>query len=427
MLTKIDLGYRARGQFVAFHQRAQRWACIVAHRRAGKTVACIMDLVDAALRCRKPNARFAYIAPHYNQAKDVAWTYLKQYTGPLPHVTINESELRIDLPANGARLRLYGADNYDRMRGVYFDGVILDEYADMDPRAWSEVVRPALSDRKGWATFIGTPKGKNAFQEIWAQALKDDDWFTMMLRASETGLVDDEELADARKAMSPEQYEQEYECSFEAAIVGAYYGRDMAQAAKDGRVRSVPWEPSEPVYTAWDLGLDDATAIWFAQVIGSEIRLIDYYETNNTPLRDIPRVLMNEKPYTYAEHYLPHDVEIRELMSGVSRKSSLEQLGLRPITVAQRVAVEDGINAVRNILPKCYFDAHKTERGIDCLKQYQREWDEKRKVFRERPLHDWTSHGADAFRYLAACLETRAKAPKWNFGTAQANADWMGI
>ena len=328
MLTKIDLGYRSRPQFVPFHQRAQRWACIVAHRRAGKTVACIMDLVDAALRCRKPNARFAYIAPHYNQAKDVAWTYLKQYTGPLPHVTTNESELRIDLPANGARLRLYGADNYDRMRGVYFDGVILDEYADMDPRAWSEVVRPALSDRKGWATFIGTPKGKNAFQEIWSQALKDDDWFTMMLRASETGLVDDEELADARKAMSPEQYEQEYECSFEAAIVGAYYGRDMSQAAKDGRIRSVPWEPSEPVYTAWDLGLDDATAIWFAQVIGSEIRLIDYYETNNTPLRDIPRVLMNEKPYTYAEHYLPHDVEIRELMSGVSRKSSLEQLGL---------------------------------------------------------------------------------------------------
>lgn len=428
MLTTIDLGYRSRDQFVPFHQRAQRWACIVAHRRAGKTVACIMDLVDAALRCRKPNARFAYIAPHYNQAKDVAWTYLKQYTGPLPHVAINESELRIDLPANGARLRLYGADNYDRMRGVYFDGVILDEYADMDPRAWSEVVRPALSDRKGWATFIGTPKGKNAFQEIWAQALKDDDWFTMMLRASETGLVDGEELADARKAMNPEQYEQEYECSFEAAIVGAYYGRDMAQAAKDGRIRSVPWEPSEPVYTAWDLGLDDATAIWFAQVIGSEIRLIDYYETNNTALRDIPRILMNEKPYTYAEHYLPHDVEIRELMSGVSRKSSLEQLGLRPITVAQRVAVEDGINAARNILPKCYFDTHKTERGVDCLKQYQREWDEKRKVFRARPLHDWTSHGADAFRYLATCLEPKTKPSNWTFGTqAAANADWMGV
>lgn len=427
MLKKIDLGYRARNEFIPFHARKQRWACIVAHRRAGKTVACIMDLVDAALRCDKPNARFAYIAPHYNQAKDVAWTYLKQYTAPLPYVTINESELRIDLPANGARLRLYGADNYDRMRGVYFDGVILDEYADMDPRAWSEVVRPALSDRKGWATFIGTPKGKNAFQEIWAQAKADGDWFTMMLRASETGLVDAEELADARKAMTPEQYEQEYECSFEAAIVGAYYGRDMAQAGKDGRIRSVPWEPSEPVYTAWDLGLDDATAIWFAQVIGSEIRLIDYFETNNTPLRDIPRILMNEKPYTYAEHYLPHDVEIRELMSGTSRKASLEQLGLRPITVAQRVAVEDGINAVRNILPKCWFDETKTARGVDCLKQYQREWDERLKVFRPRPLHDWTSHGADAFRYLAMSLEPKSKASNWSFGASGASADWMGV
>lgn len=384
-----------------------------------------MDLVDAALRCDKPNGRFAYIAPHYNQAKDVAWTYLKQYTAPLPGVETNESELRIKLPANGATLRLYGADNYDRMRGVYFDGVILDEYADMDPRAWSEVVRPALSDRKGWATFIGTPKGKNAFQDIWQQAKADPDWFTMMLRASETGLVDAEELADARKAMTPEQYEQEYECSFEAAIVGAYYGRDMAQAASENRIRSVPWEPSEPVYTAWDLGLDDATAIWFAQIIGSEIRIIDYYETNNTALRDIPRVLLNEKPYTYAEHYLPHDVEIRELMTATSRKDSLEKLGVRPISVAPRVSVEEGINAVRNILPKCWFDDKKASRGIDCLKQYQREWDEKLKVFRQRPLHDWTSHGADAFRYLAMMLAPKAKPVDWTIGAAPA-ADWMG-
>lgn len=384
-----------------------------------------MDLVDAALRCDKPNARFAYIAPHYNQAKDVAWTYLKQYTAPLPYVTINESELRIDLPANGARLRLYGADNYDRMRGVYFDGVILDEYADMDPRAWSEVIRPALSDRKGWACFIGTPKGKNAFQDIWKAAEQDGDWFTMMLRASETGLVDAAELADARKMMTPEQYEQEYECSFEAAIVGAYYGRDMAQAEKDGRIRSVPWEPSEPVYTAWDLGLDDATAIWFAQIVGNEIRIIDYFETSNTALRDIPRTLLNEKPYTYAEHILPHDVEIRELMTATSRKDQLEKLGLRPITVATRTSVEEGINAVRNLLPKCYFDTVKCGRGIDCLKQYQREWDDKLKVFRQRPLHDWTSHGADAFRYLAMMLAPRATTGKWNFGAA-AQSDWMG-
>jgi len=385
-----------------------------------------MDLLDAALRCDRPHGRYAYVAPFYAQAKDVVWTYLKQYTTNIPGAAVNETELRVDLP-NGARVRLYGADNPDRMRGVYLDGVILDEFADMDPRAWSEVLRPALSDRKGWAVFIGTPKGKNTFYEVYNSAVKAADWFALRLRASETHLVDGDELEDARRMMTPEQFEQEYECSFEAAIVGAYYGRDMAQASKDGRIRSVPWEPSEPVYTAWDLGLDDATAIWFAQVIGSEIRLIDYFETNNTALRDIPRMLLNEKPYTYAEHYLPHDVEIRELMSGISRKTQLEQLGLRPITVAQRVAIEDGINSARAILPKCYFDETKCERGIECLKQYQREWDERLKVFRQKPLHDWTSHGADAFRYLATTLEPKTSAMDFRPSAPPPTASWMAI
>lgn len=406
MRTRIDLGYRAREQFFPFHAREQRWACIVAHRRAGKTVACIMDLVDAALRCTKPNPRFAYIAPLYTQAKDVAWTYLKQYTAPIPGVGHNESELRVDLP-NGARVRLYGAENYDRLRGLYLDGVILDEAADMDPRAWSEVIRPALSDRKGWAVFIGTPKGRNSFYEImygseqWPGAIKDDDWFSLTLRASETKLVPDEELADARKVMTPEQYEQEYECSFDAAIIGAYYGREMADIERQGRVRSAPWEPSLPVYTAWDLGLDDATAIWFVQAAGGEIRVIDYYETNNTSLTEVSRVLRNDKPYSYGEHYLPHDAEIRELMTAKSRKESLEALGIRPITIATRQSVEEGINAARQMLPKCVFDADKCSRGIEALKQYRREWDDKLKTFKKAPLHDWTSHGADAFRYLA--------------------------
>lgn len=406
MRTRIDLGYRARDQFRSFHAREQRWACLVAHRRAGKTVACIMELVDKALRCSKPNPRFAYIAPLFTQAKDVAWTYLKQYTGPIPGVSHNESELRVDLP-NGARVRLYGADNYDRLRGLYLDGVILDEAADMDPRAWSEVIRPALSDRKGWAVFIGTPKGRNSFYEImygseqWPGAVKDDDWFALTLKVSETKLVSEDELADARKVMTPEQYEQEYECSFDAAIIGAYYGREMAELDRQKRIRSVPWEPSLPVYTAWDLGLDDATAIWFVQAAGSEIRVIDYYETNNTSLTEVSRVLRNDKPYMYGEHYLPHDAEIRELMTAKSRKESLEALGIRPITVASRQSVEEGINAARQMLPKCVFDADKCSRGIEALKQYRREWDEKRKTFKTQPFHDWTSHGADAFRYLA--------------------------
>jgi hypothetical protein len=414
---QVVIPYAPRAQFLPFHQRKQRWACVVAHRRAGKTVACINELIRGALTSQRENPRFAYVAPLYTQAKDVAWTYVKQFTAGLPGVETNESELRVDLP-NGGRVRLYGAENYDRLRGIYLDGVILDEYADMDPRVWPEVIRPALSDREGWATFIGTPKGENGFYDVMQRAKAEpEDWFSVTLRASETGIVAERELDDARKMMTPEQFEQEYECSFEAAIVGAYYGRDMAQAERDKRVRPVPWEPSLPVYTAWDLGLDDATAIWFAQIVSSEIRLIDYYETNNTPLTEIARVLRNDKPYMYGEHYLPHDAEIRELMTAKSRKESLEALGIRPITIAARQNVEEGINAVRQMLPKCLFDENKCALGIKGLKQYRREWDDKLKTFRLKPLHDWTSHGADAFRYLAMCLKPKSEAKKISYPT----------
>lgn len=418
----VVIPYTPRGQFKAYHNRKERWACVAAHRRCGKTVACINDLIKGALTCTKPNARFAYIAPLFTQAKDVAWTYLKHFTATIPGVETNESELRVDMP-NGARVRLYGADNYDRMRGIYLDGVVLDEYADMDPRAWAEVIRPALSDRQGWATFIGTPKGRNAFYEImhggenFAGASNDPDWFSMTLKASETGLVAASELEAMRKVLTPEQYEQELECSFDAAIVGAYYGREMQALEGQKRIMRVPWEPSLPVYTAWDLGLDDATAIWFAQMAGSEIRLIDYYEANNTALTEVARVIRNEKPYTYAEHYLPHDVQIREMMTNKSRKESLEALQIRNIVVTPAERVEEGINAARMMLPKCVFDAEQCKRGIEALKQYRREWDDKLKTFRLRPLHDWTSHGADAFRYLAMNIKPKAAAQKLAYPT----------
>lgn len=406
---RVEIPYAPRSQFQPLHERKKRWACIVAHRRAGKTVACINDLIRGALTCTKTDPRFAYIAPLYTQAKDVAWSYTKRFGGPVPGVESNESELRVDFP-NGGRVRLYGAENYDRMRGLYFDGVIMDEYGDMDPRVWPEVIRPALSDRQGWAVFIGTPKGRNAFYELmygndtWEGAVNSDEWLTMTLRASETGLVRPEELADARRMMSDEQYEQEYECSFDAAIVGAYYGKQVSQLEKQGRVRDVPYDPSLPVYTSWDLGLDDATAIWFLQQAGSELRLIDYYETNNTALSEVARVLRNEKPYTYAEHYLPHDAEVRELMTAKTRKEHLEALNIRPVIVVPRQSVEEGINAVRNMLPRCVVDKDKCKTGLEALKQYRREWDEKLKTFRTRPLHDWTSHAADSFRYMAMAL-----------------------
>jgi hypothetical protein len=314
----------------------------------------------------------------------------------------------VDLP-NGGRVRLYGLDNYDRLRGGYFDGIVLDEYGDADPRAWQEVIRPALSDRKGWAVFIGTPKGRNHFAELmygdsdgnWTGAMKDPDWFTATLKASETGILDLAELADARKSMTEDQYEAEYECSFQAAVIGAYYGREMKAAEDEKRVGRVPWEPSLPVHTAWDLGIGDSTAIWFCQRIGKEWRLIDYLENSGVGLDWYAKEL-DRKPYRYGEMLLPHDAEVKELGSGKSRVETLTSLGLKRIRVMKQRRKEDSINGVRLALPQCWFDAEKTRRGIDCLRNYRREFDDKLKAFKDRPLHDWTSHGADAFAELAA-------------------------
>jgi hypothetical protein len=402
--------YASREQFVPFHERTQRWACIVAHRRAGKTVACIGDLVLAALTTKKTNARFAYITPHYNQAKDVAWQYVKDFASQVPGATFNESELRVDFP-NGARLRLYGADNYDRLRGVYFDGVVLDEFADMDPRAWTEVIRPALSDRNGWAVFIGTPKGENAFYEVYERSVDDPEWFSLMLKSSQTGILPPDELRAARRDMTVEQFAQEYECSFQAALQGAYYGRDFAVVDEDERVCSVPVENSVPVNVAFDLGIGDSTALIFFQQVGREIRIIDSYEASGHGLAHYAKVLQ-DRGYLYGDYLFPHDVEVRELGSGRSRYDTLVDLGINP-TVVPNIGVDDGINAVRRLFPRFWFDKEKTRDLVRALRQYRTEFDEKRRVFKAKPLHDWTSHYADAMRYLAVGLqETKPKSTR---------------
>jgi len=342
-------------------------------------------------------------APYYAQAKDVCWSYLKRFCASVPGVAINESELRVDFAHNGARIRLYGLDNYDRMRGTYLDGIVLDEYGDADPRAWTEVIRPALADRQGWAVFIGTPKGSNHFYDVWKDAQGRDDWFSLMLKASESGLVLAEELEDARRGMTEDAYAQEFECSFQAAVVGAYYGREMQGALDGGRISKVGWEPSTPVYTAWDLGISDSTAIWCAQIVGREIRLVDYIENSGVGLDWYVNEL-RKRPYTWGEHILPHDAQVKELGTGRSRLETLHSLGLGSARVIPAQSVADGINAARLIIPRCWFDEEKCDKGIEALRNYRREYDEKRKVFHDRPLHNWCSHAADSFRYLALGL-----------------------
>lgn len=421
-MGKIVIPYRPREAFHAFHDRTQRFACVVAHRRAGKTVAAINELVKAALLCKRDDPRFAYISPYFAQSKDVAWTYLKHYTAPIPNVRVNESELRIDLP-NGGRVRLYGADNYDRLRGIYLDGVVLDEFADMDPRAWSEVIRPALADRQGWAVFIGTPKGENAFFEIYQRAVASDDWFDLKLKASETGIVPDAELAALRAEMSEDEYQREMETSFEAAVEGAYYARLLIDAENDkpSRIARVPVDPLLPVHAAWDLGIGDATAIWLAQFCGREIRLIDYIENNGVALEWYARTL-RDKGHSYAPLILPHDARARELGTGKSRAEMLEEAGFA-CRVLEALPVDDGIETVRRLLPRTWIDAEKCAAGLSAVKQYRARKDEKRRVTLG-PLHDWTSHAADALRYLMVAYdEPRVSKPRAERPRARS---WMG-
>lgn len=400
--------------FRGFHNREQRWACLVAHRRAGKTVACVAELVYSALFTRKQDGRYAYVAPQYNQAKDIAWLYVKKLTADIPGMIYNETELRADFP-NGSRIRLYGADNPDRLRGIFLDGVICDEYADMRPRVWGEIIRPLLADREGWAVFIGTPKGHNAFYDIWRTAQASDSWFAASIKASTSGLLPPGELADARRGMTEDQYEQEFECSFEAAILGAYYGKELREAEEAGRITEVEYDPAMPVYTAWDLGYHDDTAIWFYQVALSEVRCIDYYDASGLSIEDYCAVV-NSKGYRYARHWLPHDARAKTLASG--GRSIIEQTipllgGPGKVAIAPDLSVQDGIQAARLMLPRVWFDRDNCGQAVELLKQYQREFDEDKKTFRQKPRHDFTSHCADAFRMLAlSWREVKPKEPE---------------
>lgn len=381
-----------------------RWALLVCHRRFGKTVFSVNELIRDALSSRKTHPRYAYMAPLLKQAKAISWDFFKHYTHPIPGRALSESELRIDFQHNRSRVMLLGADNPDALRGMYLDGVILDEYGQMPAKTWGEVIRPLLADRQGWAIILGTPAGKNAFYEQYQNARRDSEWLVRVYRASETEIIPSAELASARKDMTSEQYAQEFECSWSAGIPGSYYAHLLDVADGEKRLSRVPYDPALPVKTAWDLGIGDATAIWFAQVTGNEVRLIDYLENDGEGLayyaKEVSERGTGGMKYVYDQHIAPHDVTVRELGSGKSRLEVSEELGIR-FDVAPRIKLGDGIDACRNLLPRCWFDWDRCSQGIDALRNYRREVNERTGELRERPLHNWASHGADAFRSLA--------------------------
>jgi len=395
--------YEPRAQFIPFHQRTARWACMVVHRRAGKTVACVNDIGAKAIYTKKKDARYAYIAPFYRQAKDVAWVYLKSYLAPVIS-RIRESELRVEL-VNGSWITLYGADNPDALRGLYFDGVILDEFGDCRPSLWGSVVLPTLVDRMGWAVFIGTPKGKNEVYRVHQRAAKTEGWYHLLLAASRSGIVRPAELEEMRAQMSEEQYDQEMECSFDAALPGTYYAKHIAAAEQEGRVMSLALNPDQPVDVATDIGRRDSTAIFFYQERPDGIAILDFEEHSGESV-DFYIDLLKSKGYTYGDVWLPHDAKAQTF---ATKRSALEQLhdADLPVRLAPKLAIQDGIEASRYVLPVCYFnsDCERMEGALDALRSYKRVYNEIKRQYMDNPDHDWSSNTADAFRQMALTVK----------------------
>jgi phage terminase large subunit len=407
--TKVSTGYTPRLLQAELHKNLKRFNVLVMHRRFGKTVFAINEMIDKALRNPLPRPQYAYLAPTYGQAKRIAWEYLKQYTANIPGADANEADLRVDVPRpqhkDHLRLQLLGAENPMALKGIYLDGVIPDEYGEMKPSVWSEVIRPTLSDRKGWAIFLGTPKGRNDFYKKYSDAItgEDPEWFGAMFKASETGILDAAELASARKAMSEEEYEQEYECSFNAGLVGAYFAKELSAAEKEGRIGKISHDPMLPVDTYWDLGINDVTSIWYVQSFRRRHRILRYQEFCGIGIPELVAQVRNTNTkYSFGRWVFPHDAKVRDFSTGKERLQVFDSLGCRPNEVIPRVGTKmDSINAARMILPACEFDAEGCKVGLDAIAEYQRKWNSKNEVFEEAPLHNWASNGADAFQCFA--------------------------
>jgi hypothetical protein len=414
-MPTIDIPYVPRDAFVEYHGSPKRFALGICHRRSGKSVSRINRLIRAAASERRPGARYAYAGPTYAQTKDVAWAYLKRYAWPAIQATggtVNESELSITFGHNGAVVRLYGLENYDRLRGLAFAGIVIDEAQDVTPAALTTVILPALTDWQGWLDAVGTPRGRaGLLYSLYKQSQANPDiWFSQTLKASQTGILPAAELEMLKRTMSANEYEQELEVSFDAAVTGAYYAELIDQAEVDGRICDVPVDPALEVHTAWDLGISDSTSIVFWQALrGGSLRVIDYAESAGYGLDHYAK-LLDKRGYKYGKHWAPHDIAVRELGTGKSRLETAASLGIYFSTVP-KMSLEDGINAVRMMLPKVWFDRKRTDGLVECLRLYRQKWDEKRGISLG-PLHNFTSHAADAFRYLALAAKEPLDEPE---------------
>ena len=405
-MPTITIPYKPRKVQAELHKEISkhRFCVIVAHRRLGKTICVLMQQIRDALQTKKSNYRGVYVAPTVTMAKSVAWDYVKTFTNKIPDVNYNEAELRVDFP-NGARIQLVGAnDGGNRLRGRFLDSCIIDESQAMPSELFNQIIRPALVDRNGlegektWCIFIGTPQLQNYFYEIHKYAEKTDGWYTVVLPASKTKVVPEDELKQARDIMGDDAYDQEFECSFTANISGSYYGKLMEKAYNEKRITNVPEEENLETEVYLDLGINDMTSLWFCQRSLHEYRFIDYEEFNGEGLQYLADFL-EKKNYIYSRLIVPHDIKVREMGTGVSRLEILQKLHQGNIEIAPKLMLNDGIEAVRHNFDNFWFDEMKCSVGINHLKAYSKVYDSRHRVYRNRPLHNQSSHCADALRY----------------------------
>jgi phage terminase large subunit len=410
-MTTVEFTYHPRPQFVALHERPNRFGVMVAHRRAGKTVACIGDLTARAAYSKKKAPRYAYIAPFYRQAKDVAWEYLKEYSRPAIIGKPRESELRVTL-FNGAWITLYGADNPDAFRGMYFDGVVIDEFGDMRPKLWTENILPTLADRRGWAVFIGTPKGPNHFKQMWERSQANPDtWFSLMLKASESGIIGPEELAMQRGEMDAAEYEQEYECSFTAAIKGAIWA-DLLALYEHQHGLNLPRDPEYPVQVAMDIGRTDSAAAWVWQERSDGVSVLHHHERTGTDPAYWDGWFKQHK-LDISALWLPHDAVAKTFATSRSTIEQFADMGYK-VRLVPRLSKQDGIQAARLLIPHVSFSASCAD-GLSALYSYKRKWNDLTKSFSNEPVHDWASDSSDAFRYLSIVAQrpsTKSREPR---------------
>lgn len=393
-----------------------RRAVTVWARRHGKDSTAINHTARAAFK--RPGL-YWHILPTLRQARKAVWNaidkqgrrVIDQAFPPEIRKRTRDDEMLIEL-INGSIYQVVGADNHDALVGSNPVGVIFSEWSIMDAKTW-DFIRPILTENEGWAWFIYTPRGRNHGFTLYDMARNNPKWFAEVVDIEKGGVLDVEAtLAEERASGMPEELiRQEYYCSFDVGNVGTIFAREMEKANFDGRVTAVPYDPNYLVETAWDLGVRDATAIWFIQRVGFEIRAIDYYEKSGEGLPHFVGVI-NQKGYAYSRHIGPHDLAQREWASGNSKRQMAENLGIN-FEVAPKLLIEDGINATRAILPRMRFDAAKCEEGIKALSNYKREYDEDNRVFKPTPVHDWASHGASALRYYAVMPEFQINAPQW--------------